>query len=100
MSDILTDKGFRQLYKELEADLIDYLKEHEMDPDDFDHYISQMSCTVRTRMLLLDETAITGNQVYLLMKLPYDAMLKITEKAVSKNDAVFWRYRRFLKEKV
>lgn len=79
MPDILTSKGFKDLYKELETDLIDFLKEQEMDPDDFDHYISQMSCTVRTRMLLLDETAITGNQVYQLMALPYDAMLKITE---------------------
>ena len=79
MPDILTRKGFDDLYRELETDLIDYLKEHEMYPDDFNYYISQMFGKVRTRMLLLDETAITGNQVYLLMKLPYDTMLKLTE---------------------
>ena len=84
MPDILTSKGFKDLYKELETDLIDFLKEQEMDPDDFESYINQMSSKVRTRMLLLNETAITGNQVYQLMALPYDAMLKITEPKCNK----------------
>ena len=84
MPDILTRKGFEDLYRELEADLIDYLKEHEMDPDDFDYCISQMSGKVRTRMLFLNETAITGNQAYRLMKLPYDTMIKLTEPKSSK----------------
>lgn len=84
MPDILTRKGFEDLYRELETDLIDFLKEQELNSDDFESYISQMSSKVRTRMLLLDETAITGNQVYLLMKLPYDTMLKLTEPKSSK----------------
>ena len=84
MPDILTSKGFKDLYKELETDLIDFLKEQEMDPDDFESYISQMFSKVRTRMLLLNETAITGNQVYRLMKLPYDAIIKLTEPKSSK----------------
>ena len=84
MPDILTDKGFENLYKELETDLIDFLKEQELDPDDFESNISQMSSKVRTRMLLLNETAITGNQVYRLMKLPYDAIIKLTEPKSSK----------------
>ena len=79
MTRIITDEEFKRIYRELETDLIDFLKEQEMDPDDFESYISQMSSKVRTRMLLLNETAITGNQVYQLMALPYDAMLKITE---------------------
>lgn len=84
MSDILTNKGFKDLYRELETDLIDFLKEQKMDPDDFETYISQMSSKIRARMLLLNETAITGNQAYRLMKLPYDAMIKFTEPKSSK----------------
>ena len=84
MTRIITDEEFKRIYRELETDLIDFLKEQEMDPDDFESYISQMFSKVRTRMLLLNETAITGNQVYRLMKLPYDAIIKLTEPKSSK----------------
>ena len=75
----MTKEKFDRIYGDLKEQLFGYMKSKELTESNFHEHMYHMYITVRTQIMLLGSTSLTGDQGYSLMQLPDYVILKITE---------------------